>query len=485
MDLAFYDEGFIGPSYGYASASYSVTYDVEDRTLDGQFNQGLFYTEEQVELLIDFEDDVSLARIEQLEDALDPIVWWEDLEIEPNSMMFSDTKITTLKIPALEYAEIKEKLDELDFVESLEHNAIFKVELPSEQFSVMWPYDFSEDFPNDPLYKERQWHLQSIGVEEAWKHSTGDGVIVAVIDTGVSDGKGKHARVPDLKDTEFVKGYNFVGKNADPSDGNSHGTHVAGTIAQSTNNGYGVAGVAYNAKIMPIKVLSDRGFGSVADIVEGIRFAADNGAHVINLSLGGGMYSKSMDKAVAYARSKNVFLACAAGNGSRDRIEYPAAYDGCNAVSAVGKSGDLAFYSSYGKGGNGTTLFMAAPGGDQKADGPEGGVWQNTIARGDPSKHGFFPFQGTSMATPHVAGVAALVIETLGVDDYDVDDVEKILADTASAKSDEYKFGNGVLNAKLAVLEASDAADSEPGFLAMALMLLLSVGVAILVRVTK
>lgn len=485
IGISFFDENFIGPHLDYDLSNYNVLYNVDDYTLDGFFAGGTFYAERQIDILIDFEDDVALSKIEKLEDALDPIVWWEKLDIVPNSQKFSDTKITTLRVPAFKYQEIKDQLDDLDFVEGLERNYLLRIDLPSEEFNSGLYYPEEKNFPNDPLYRERQWHLQEIGMEDAWKQASGNGVIVAVIDTGVSDGHGKHARVPDLESTDFVKGYNFVDKNADPSDGNSHGTHVAGTIAQSTNNGLGVAGVAYEAKIMPIKVLSDEGFGTVADIAEGIRFAADNGANVINLSLGGGPYSKTMEKAVAYARSKNVFLACAAGNGSRDKIEYPAAYDGCNAISAVGKSGELAFYSSHGKGGNGTSLFVAAPGGDQKADGVEGGVWQNTIARGDPTRHGYFPFQGTSMATPHVSGVAALVIQTLGVEDYDVDDVETIIAETASNKDDEYRYGHGVLNASAAVIAAADHTKDDISMFASIMLLLLGLATAILIKVTN
>ena len=114
-------------------------------------------------------------------------------------------------------------------------------------------------------------------------------VLVAVIDTGVAykDRGKKFKRVPDLAKTEFVPGYDFVNDHEHPLDDHGHGTHVAGTIAQSTNNGIGVAGVAYKARIMPLKVLSSRGFGSVADIAEAVRFAADKGAKVINMSLGG------------------------------------------------------------------------------------------------------------------------------------------------------------------------------------------------------
>src|SRR3954453_15833067 len=132
---------------------------------------------------------------------------------------------------------------------------------------------------------------------ETWRRGNGKGVVVAVIDTGVS-------KVADLAETKFVPGYNFLSNNANADDDHGHGTHVAGTIAQSTNNKVGVAGVAYAASIMPLKVLSARGSGSVAGIAQAIRWAADHGANVINMSLGGPMAIGSMASAVKYARDK-------------------------------------------------------------------------------------------------------------------------------------------------------------------------------------
>jgi serine protease len=324
--------------------------------------------------------------------------------------------------------------------------------------------------PDDPMYKS-QWHFNMVNAEGAWQVTKGEGVIVAVIDTGVSPGKledgkaSRFKRVPDLKQTEFVKGYNFVNNNDDPSDGNGHGTHVAGTISQSTNNAFGVAGLAPGSKIMPIKVLSDGGSGTVADIANGIRFAADNGAKVINMSLGGGMYSATLARAVKYAHDKGVLVACAAGNGSRQKVEYPAAYDGCVAVSALGPDTKLAFYSSYGK-----ETDIAAPGGDTRVDlnkdGLPDGVLQDTIARGDPNAHGFFPYQGTSMATPHVAAAAALVIAT-GVTD--PDRVEAVLKSTAKKLNDPIRYGAGGLDAAAAVKKS--AKDHAGGGLGLAVVL--------------
>ncbi|MCP4499326.1 MAG: peptidase S8 [Deltaproteobacteria bacterium] len=359
--------------------------------------------------------------------------------------------------------DIKRRLAAHDEVESIEQNIYYSLDHELNGLEHFHSDDDDDDDeseinkgtkPNDPMYKN-QWHFNMVNAEGAWAKASGEGVVVAVIDTGVSPGKikGKKSRlprVPDLKDTEIVAGYNFVDGNDDPSDGNAHGTHVAGTIAQSTNNAYGVAGLAPKAKIMPIKVLSDRGYGSVGDIANGIRFAADNGAKVINMSLGGGMYSATLARAVKYAHDKGVVVACAAGNGGRKKVEYPAAYKGAFAVSALGPAGDLAFYSSYGK-----ETDIAAPGGDTRVDlngdGIPDGVLQNTIKPGDPSQHGFFPFQGTSMATPHVAAAAALVIST-GVTD--PDRVEKILQESAKELKDPIRYGAGGLDACAAVNKA-------------------------------
>ncbi len=254
--------------------------------------------------------------------------------------------------------------------------------------------------PDDPDFS-RQWHLKAAGAERAWDATRGEGVTVAVIDTGIYP-------VDDLDPARIVKGWNFVGKNDDARDDHAHGTHVAGTVAQSTGNGKGVAGMAPQARLMPIKVLSAYGSGTSHDIAEGIRFAVDHGARVLNLSLGGGGRSLAMESAVAYARRRGAVVVCAAGNSGSRGVSYPAAYRDAFAVSAVGPQGRLAPYSSFGP-----EVAIAAPGGD-KSQGEEAGVLQQTLADGSTTEAAFRWFQGTSMATPHVAGAAALVM-SLGV----------------------------------------------------------------------
>jgi serine protease len=400
-------------------------------------------------LLVDLKDNLSERDIQRL-------------MAETGLMLAATTDVAAGNVYELHGSETELKraqqvLERRPEVEGVEPNIFYSLlehtfGAPQEAGALEGEQRPGNTKPNDPMYKH-QWHFDMVKAEGAWALSQGEGVVVAVIDTGVSAGtlsngkKSKFKRVPDLKGAEIVPGYNFVHKGEDASDGNGHGTHVAGTIAQSTNNEFGVAGLAYKAKIMPIKVLSDRGFGSVGDISNGIRFAADNGAKVINMSLGGGMYSATLARAVKYAHDKGVTVLCAAGNGGREKVEYPAAYPGCVAVSALGPDGKLAWYSSYGK-----ELAIAAPGGDTRVDlnndGIPDGVLQDTIARGDPSSHGFFPFQGTSMATPHAAAVAALVIST-GVTD--PDKVAKLMQDSAVKMGEWRHFGAGGLDAAAAV----------------------------------
>ncbi|MFY0537264.1 S8 family peptidase [Nannocystis pusilla] len=300
---------------------------------------------------------------------------------------------------------------------------------------------------------------------EAWGVTKGEGVVVAVIDTGVAwkDLPGVAKQAPDLAGTAFTQGVSFVPNSiADGLDDHLHGTHVAGTIAQTTHNALGVTGVAFKSTIMPLKVLSGDGRGQIPWIANAIRYAADNGAQVINMSLGGPMPSSVLAKAIDYANSKGVTVVCAAGNESRGRVGWPASNNGSVAVAAVDAMGVRTWYSNWGK-----DLDVSAPGGDTRVDkngdGYPDGVLQNTILLQDPMKNDYMWLQGTSMASPHAAGVAALVVSR-GVNN--PPEVERILKKTAKHPNNiewDKEYGAGVIDAVAAVDASIESYQVERG----------------------
>lgn len=268
--------------------------------------------------------------------------------------------------------------------------------------------------PDDPLFKY-QWNLAAIGLPGAWAVSRGAGATVAVLDTGVAyENRGRYRRAPDLAGTRFVAGWDFVANDAHPDDRPapgarpSHGTLIAGIIAQSTDNGIGSAGVAPAAAIMPIRVLRPNLTGSARTIAEGLRFAADHGADVANLSLAGVSGARVLKDAIDYAFSKGVTIVAAAGNDGAASVSFPAAYPNVIAVGATGQDRARASYSNYGR-----ALDLVAPAGAGEAVdagyGPGDGVVAQTL-KGSLSDFCECFTASTSAAAAEVSGVAALLV---------------------------------------------------------------------------
>ena len=240
----------------------------------------------------------------------------------------------------------------------------------------------------DP-YRSQQWALDDLGAEALWPASTGSGVDVAVVDTGVN---GTHRDFAG----RICSGVAYLGSTGvaqtgqGTNDGNGHGTHVAGIAAAGTGDGFGVAGLAPSARIIPVRVLDAAGRGTSSDVARGITWAVDHGAEVVNLSLGG-QYSMAVDTAVAYAESHGVLVVAAAGNdGPTGPANYPAALDEALAVASYDQGDAISWFSTHG-----TYVDITAPG---------SGILST-------AKDGRWTYMsGTSMATPYVAGAAALVL---------------------------------------------------------------------------
>ncbi len=318
--------------------------------------------------------------------------------------------------------------------------------------------------PNDPSYGN-QWAHPKINSPAAWDVFTGStSVTIAIIDTGVDESH------PDLS-AKLVTGYDAIDSDNNPHDGNGHGTHVAGIAAAITNNSVGVAGMDWNARIMAIRVLGDTGSGYSSDITEGINWAYQNGAKVLNLSLGGPSYDQTMQDAINAAHTAGSLVVAAMGNcrtgGTSacpvaNPTNYPAAYSNVLAVAATNPNDAYTYYSQYG-----SHCDIAAPGGEMYAAQDPDGIYSTLPTYWvDLNNYGYLQnydyLQGTSQATPHVAGLAALIF---GLDPtLTPDEVQYIIETTAydpTANDWTQDYGWGRINA-LAAVEAVSPAPSAP-----------------------
>lgn len=322
-------------------------------------------------------------------------------------------------------------------------------------------YAYALATPNDQYYSS-QWHYPAINLPTAWDTTTGSaGVIVAVVDSGIRS----H---PDL-DGVTVQGRDTFSDDDDPTDPgcsltpgiSSHGAHVTGTIAALTNNSIGVAGVnwggAAGTRIMPVRVLGEMGgvcgTGTFSDIADGITYAADHGAKVINLSLGGSAASTTLENAVNYAYNRGVTLVAAAGN-ENGPVLYPAAYTNIIAVAATACNNAKAAYSNFG-----SQIDVAAPGGDSTVTcgGNPDTNWVWSPSWSANSGNNYYGKQGTSMATPHVAGVVALMISRGITGPANLQTTVQNTATDLGAPGRDDVFGYGLINAASAVSGGTSA----------------------------
>ncbi|GAB4114355.1 MAG: S8 family peptidase [Roseiflexaceae bacterium] len=288
--------------------------------------------------------------------------------------------------------------------------------------------------PTDPVVRQ-QWALRNIQAFEAWDITTGGQITIAILDTGVSDSH------PDLRG-RVLDGYDFFNRDPNADDDEGHGTYTAGVAAAEGNNGEGIAGVCWSCRILPVKVLGSFGQGDDATIAEGIRWAVDQGARIISMSLGGDEDTQVLREAVQYATQRGALLIAASGNGQADgnKPAYPAAYPEVLAVSATDGSDTITGFSTYGD-----FVDISAPG---------VGVWSTGWVDG---RDTYVAANGTSAACPYVAGAAAL-IWTLRPD-LNADQVRQVLqrsADDRGKAGVDPEHGAGRLNLFRAVQLAQD-----------------------------
>lgn len=334
--------------------------------------------------------------------------------------------------------------------------------------------------PDDPDITY-QWHLDNehLNMYDVWDIERGDSsIVIAIVDCGIAyeynlipeyekypevkSSDGYYHRASDLIETKFVQGYDFVNNDNHPNDNNGHGTHVAGIIAQATDNGIGAAGMVPDCSIMPVKVLDYKGSGYATRVADGIEYALSNGADVINLSLGGTPGDSTgwsiVHEAIKHAEDSGIVVVGAAGNSGTGVLSYPAGFKQCISVAASEWDDSITYYSQYGEG-----IDLTAPGGDlyqdNNQDGYGDGILQQTMrVKNDTcwvdEFYGYF-YQGTSMACPMVSSIVAL-LKSEGIDDSQI--IKDILYSTAEDRGEpgyDTVYGSGILN-PLAAISFSD-----------------------------
>jgi len=327
------------------------------------------------------------------------------------------------------------------YVEAVELDQVFTVQ--GQFVRSVATRDGTELSVNDPDY-DKQWHMRTMSSEYVWEHTkAGKGVVVAILDTGFTLTK-------DFNPAQVLPAKSFI-RGESAADGHGHGTHCASTVAQATNNGFAAAGLARDATILPGKVLSNSGSGSIGGIAAGIDWAVDQKADIISMSLGGGGYTEILRKAMDRAIAKGVIIVAAAGNSGGPHDSWPAGYGPVISIGSLGPDGLVAPYSSYPK-----SLDLMAPGGNKRIAG--GGVFQWIKFQGTESLQ---EWQGTSMATPHAAAAAAILLAE-GAPHEQVK-LETLMVTHAKAPVDKSgKYGKGQIDLEATVKSVKGTTAGEP-----------------------